>query len=70
LKFCRKCGGLLVPKGGGEEVLVCQVCGGEEKAEGSDYRMVRRVEERVRGGGDRGGALHAAHHQGQVPQVR
>lgn len=47
LKFCRKCGGLLVPKGGGEGVLVCQVCGEEEKAEGSEYRMVKKVEEKV-----------------------
>lgn len=41
LKFCRKCGGLLVPQGG---KLVCQQCGEEEESGGSEYRMVKKVE--------------------------
>ncbi|MEM2866656.1 MAG: transcription factor S [Candidatus Hadarchaeales archaeon] len=45
MKFC-KCGGLLVPKPEEEGVLVCQLCGKEEKAEGSEYRMVKKVEEK------------------------
>lgn len=36
----------MVPKQGEEGWLVCQLCGAEEKAEGSEYKVVRKVEEK------------------------
>jgi len=64
LRFCRKCGGLLVPKEGGKGVLVCQSCGEEERAEGLEYKMVKRVEE------EKGGVVVIEEEPSVLPTVK
>jgi len=51
MRFCPKCGGLMVPvKRGGKIIYKCTKCGYEMEAKGSEkgYRVVEKVDEEER----------------------